>query len=61
MTMVQRASKANPHSVEPEQQPAFTAFPKGTLLEAGKVPIAEIAELALREGQYNNTLYRNHF
>lgn len=51
MTTVQRAFQAKPISVEPGQQPTFTAFPKGTLLESGKVPIAEIAELAFREGQ----------
>ena len=42
MTVVQYASKAKPHSVEPGQQTAFTAFPECTLLELGKVPIAEI-------------------
>ena len=35
-------------------------FLQGTLLEAGKVPIAEIAELALREGQCTNPIYRVH-
>lgn len=39
MTVVQRASQAKPHSVDPRQQPAFTAFPEFTLLESGKVPI----------------------
>jgi adenine-specific DNA methylase len=60
MTTVQRAFQAKPISVEPGQQPTFTAFPKGTLLESGKVPIAEIAELALREGQCTNPIYRVH-
>lgn len=60
MTVVQRASQAKPHSVDPGQQPAFTAFPECTLLESGKVPIAEIAELALREGQCTNPIYRVH-
>jgi hypothetical protein len=31
-----------------------------TLLEAGDIPIAQIAELALREGQSSNPLYRVH-
>ena len=60
MTLVQRASQAKLLSVESGQQPTFTAFPKGTLLEAGNVPIAEIAELALREGQCTNPIYRVH-
>ncbi len=60
MTRAQRASQANPLSGEPGQQTTFTAFPEGTLLEAGKVPIAEIAELALREGQCTNPIYRVH-
>jgi len=45
MTPAQRASQAKTITVEPEQQTTFTAFPKSTLLESGKVPIAEIAEL----------------
>ena len=60
MTPAQRASQVKPLSAEPEQQTTFTAFPKGTLLESGKVPIAEIAELALREGQCTNPIYRVH-
>ena len=60
MTRAQRASQANPLFGEPGQQTTFTAFPEGTLLEAGKVPIAEIAELALREGQCTNPIYRVH-
>ncbi|MFH1893528.1 MAG: DNA methyltransferase [Candidatus Zixiibacteriota bacterium] len=38
----------------------ITRFPKRTLLESGKVPIAQIAELALREGQCTNPIYRVH-
>jgi len=38
----------------------FTGFPEETLLESDKVPISEIAELALREGQYTNPIYRVH-
>ncbi len=60
MTPAQPASQVKPLSAEPNQQTTFTAFPKGTLLEAGKVPIAEIAELALREGQCTNPIYRVH-
>ncbi len=38
----------------------FVAFPKSTLLESGRLPIVEIAELALREGQCTNPIYRVH-
>ena len=38
----------------------FVGFPKNTLLESGAIPIAEIAELALREGQCTNPIYRVH-
>lgn len=60
MTPAQRAAQVKPLSAELEQQTTFTAFPKVTLLESGKVPIAEIAELALREGQCTNPIYRVH-
>ena len=60
MTLAQRASQANTLSGEPGQQTTFTAFPEGTLLEAWKAPIAEISELALREGQCTNPIYRVH-
>ena len=60
MTVFQRASQAT-HSLEGLKRPeSFTAFPEHTLLESGKVPIAEIAELALREGQCTNPIYRVH-
>jgi len=39
---------------------AFGGWPVRTLLEAGNIPIAQIAELALREGQSSNPLYRVH-
>lgn len=39
---------------------AFSGWPAQTLLEAGNVPITQIAELALREGQSSNPLYRVH-
>src|SRR5262245_985137 len=39
---------------------AFGGWPTRTLLEAGDIPIAQIAELALREGQSSNPLYRVH-
>lgn len=38
----------------------FGGFPEATLLEAGRLPIVEIAKLALREGQCTNPLYRVH-
>lgn len=60
MTLAQRVSQTNPLSGEPGQQTTFIAFPEGTLLESGKVPIAEIAEPALREGQCTNPIYRVH-
>jgi len=39
---------------------AFDGWSARTLLEAGAIPIAQIAELALREGQCTNPLYRVH-
>lgn len=39
---------------------AFDGWPSHTLLEAGNIPIGKIAELALREGQGTNPLYRAH-
>lgn len=39
---------------------AFGGWPDRTLLETGDIPIAQIAELALREGQSSNPLYRVH-
>jgi len=42
MTLVQRASQAKLLSVESGQQTTFTAFPEGTLLEAGKVRWASL-------------------
>jgi len=48
MTLVQRASQTQPRVVEPNPRPSFTGFPETTLLESGKIPITEIAELALR-------------
>jgi len=35
-------------------------LPQHTLLESGNIPISEIAELALREGQNTSPLYRVH-
>lgn len=60
MTLVKRASQTQPRVVEPNPCPSFTGFPETTLLESGKIPITEIAELALREGQCTNPLYRVH-
>lgn len=39
---------------------SFGEFPDRTLLETGNLPIAEIAELALREGQSTSPLHRVH-
>jgi adenine-specific DNA methylase len=36
------------------------AFAARTLLEAGEIPLEQLAELALREGQRTNPLYRVH-
>ena len=41
-------------------RPAFRGFPERTLLDAGDIPIAEIAAIALREGQSTSPLYRTH-
>jgi adenine-specific DNA methylase len=41
-------------------RPHFHGFPGTTLLEAGAIPIADIADLAIREGQHTNPLYRVH-
>ncbi len=60
MTPAQRASQSKTITVEPKKQHTFKAFPKGTLLESGKISITEIAELALREGQCTNPIYRVH-
>src|SRR5919109_3440270 len=38
----------------------FVGFPRRTLLEAGDLPIEELAQLALREGQATSPLYRAH-
>lgn len=57
MTTFQRTSQAT-HPIEGLERPVcFTSFPEHTLLESGKLPIAEIAELALREGQCTNSIY----
>jgi putative DNA methylase len=46
--------------VENRRVDTFDGWPARTLLEAGDIPIAHIAELALREGQSSNPLYRVH-
>ncbi len=38
----------------------FRRFPSRTLLETGDLPIAQLAELALREGQSTSPLHRVH-
>jgi adenine-specific DNA methylase len=47
-------------TTEDRRQFAFGGWPAHTLLEAGEIPIVQIAELALREGQCTNPLYRVH-
>lgn len=56
----QCASQAKPQFGELGKEQAFITFPECTLLESGKVPIDEIAGLALREGQSTNPIYRVH-
>ncbi len=46
--------------IENRRGDTFGGWPARTLLEAGDIPIAQIAELALREGQGSNPLYRVH-
>ena len=47
--------------LQPEKSRSrFQSFPEKTLLESRKLPIEELAELALREGQYSSPLYRVH-
>jgi adenine-specific DNA methylase len=60
MTRLQRASYISVHYAEPPPPSSFAGFPAHTLLESGKVPTAEIARLALREGQCSTPLYRVH-
>jgi putative DNA methylase len=38
----------------------FVGFPRRTLLEAGDLPIEDLAQLALREGQATSPIYRVH-
>lgn len=60
MTPIQRTPQLATQEVGPDLQSVFAGFPERTLLEAGQIPIAEIAALALREGQCTNPLYRVH-
>ena len=60
MTLVQRTPQPGMHQVRPVEPPVFAGFPESTLIESGRIPIAEIAALALREGQRTNPLYRVH-
>jgi len=60
LTSARHASQINTVTVEPEQQPTFTSFPKNTLLESGKIPIAEITGFATRAAQSTNPIYRVH-
>ncbi len=46
--------------IENRRGDTFGGWPARTLLETGDIPIAQIAELALREGQSSNPLYRVH-
>lgn len=56
----QSACQQHAHQIDSNSELAFAGFAKKTLLESGKIPIAEIAKLALREGQYTNPIYRVH-
>ena len=53
------ASQVNQAS-EYRRNCSFNGWPVNTLLESGDIPIVQIAELALREGQGSNPLYRTH-
>jgi len=46
--------------IENRRGDTFEGWPARTLLEAGDILTAQIAELALREGQDSNPLYRVH-
>lgn len=59
MTSVQGVTQPLP-CVSADSSQSFLGFPQRTLLESGAIPIAEVAELALREGQCTNPLYRVH-
>ena len=60
MTLVQRIPQSRIRQVGSDLRSVFAGFPKTTLLESGHIPIAEIAALALREGQCTSPLYRVH-
>ena len=60
MTLVQSASQKRRLLQRGVVRSHFHGFPDTTLLESGALPIAEIAELAMREGQFTNPLYRVH-
>jgi acyl-CoA synthetase (NDP forming) len=46
-------------TTENPRQFAFGGWPAHTLLEAGEIPIIQIAELALREGQSTISEYES--
>src|SRR4051812_19910208 len=49
------------HAVDPPpRESCFQGFPKKTILEARQLPVEDLAELALREGQNSSPLYRVH-
>lgn len=60
MTLVQSASQKHRVVQKGLTRSHFHGFPDTTLLESGALPIADIAELAMREGQRTNPLYRVH-
>ena len=60
LTLVHGTPQASGNQVAPVLWSDFSGFPESTLLESGEIPIAEIAALALREGQCTNPLYRVH-
>ena len=56
MSNASQVSQTNPY----RRDCSFNGWPVNTLLESGDIPIVQIAELALREGQGSNPLYRIH-
>lgn len=60
MTFPQAVDTKTTENDSSDDEPRFKSFPDLTLLEAANIPIAEIAGLALREGQSSNPIYRVH-
>jgi adenine-specific DNA methylase len=53
-------TRRRPTIAKRAKPPQFAGLPARTLLEAGTLPVAELAALALREGQCTSPLYRVH-